>query len=205
MKPNYVRPTIIEFDKEGGLIEYFFDRMPPCLSFSYSPRNTASRANLMTRMAGLTYSHSGVSNSRYLLAAISGGLRPAYYTFISKICRNQPGNKLAGPRDSATLDLSPPEPSKIPRRTVFPSPPKAIADVERRNHNQLRTPVSNLGNNRRPRDRRGLFIAEGYRAISRPRSEVIPEEVYFCRNAFSAKTKFRSLNPLVKKGYAIRA
>ena len=26
MKPNYVRPTIIEFDKEGVLIEYFFDR-----------------------------------------------------------------------------------------------------------------------------------------------------------------------------------
>jgi len=39
--------------------------------------------------------------------------------------------------------------------------------------------------NRRPRDRQGVFIAEGYRAVSRAlESGIAPESVYFCPDCF---------------------
>jgi len=55
--------------------------------------------------------------------------------------------------------------------------------------------------NRRPRDRQGLFIAEGYRAIRRAlESRVIPEEVYFCPECFLGENEIRLIESTVEKG-----
>lgn len=55
--------------------------------------------------------------------------------------------------------------------------------------------------NRRPRDRQGVFIAEGYRAISRAlESGVAPEEVYFCPDCFLGENEIPLLEETRKKG-----
>ena len=55
--------------------------------------------------------------------------------------------------------------------------------------------------NRRPRDRQSLFIAEGYRAISRGlESGVAPEEVYFCPDCFLGENEIPLLEEAREKG-----
>jgi len=58
--------------------------------------------------------------------------------------------------------------------------------------------------NRRPRDRQGVFIAEGYRAISRAlENGIAPESVYFCPDCFLGENEIPLLNKARKEGAAL--
>lgn len=54
---------------------------------------------------------------------------------------------------------------------------------------------------RRPRNQQGVFIAEGYRAISRAlEKDVVPREVYFCPECFLGENETTLLNDAQDRG-----
>ena len=85
----------------------------------------------MTRMAGtnLLVIQALAIRDTFTLVAISGGLIPAYYTFISKICLQPRSatNLTGGLEIQPRLTFRHLNPQKYLAEQSFPSPPKAIA------------------------------------------------------------------------------